>query len=283
MTLFSHFPARERRSPPQPIMAVFAAVVGWYDPRRRHMGGATWAIPPTGGVDDRAGLRAEMNVAAIIFDFDGVIVESVDIKTRAFATLFQSEPASVVQAVVDYHLANAGLSRYVKFAYVYEVLLRRPLDDATALVLESRFSSLVTDQVVACPMVAGARSYLDARRGEVPLHLVSATPQGELREIVGRRALACYFEDVMGSPATKAANVRRVIDRHGYDPARVPLIGDGLQDHEAARALGLPFIGRVPPGQRSPFPACTSTVPDLDALARSWPDFAAGPLGTALQ
>ena len=218
-----------------------------------------------------------MNVAAIIFDFDGVIVESVDIKTRAFATLFEAEPASVVEAAVNYHLANAGLSRYAKFAYVYEELLRKPLDDATVVALDSRFSELVTERVVACPLVAGARSYLDARSAEVPLHLVSATPEGELRGIVQRRGLTCYFEDVLGSPAAKPDNVRRIIERHGYDPACVPLIGDGRQDYEAAREHGLPFIGRVPPGHDNPFPAGASTVPDLVALARLWPDIVTNP------
>ena len=40
---------------------------------------------------------------AIIFDFDGVLVESVDIKTQAFAGLYQSYGETIVGKVVRYH------------------------------------------------------------------------------------------------------------------------------------------------------------------------------------
>jgi len=40
-------------------------------------------------------------IQAIGFDFDGVLVESVDIKTRAYAYLFEDEGPEVVQQVID--------------------------------------------------------------------------------------------------------------------------------------------------------------------------------------
>jgi len=46
-------------------------------------------------------------IKAIIFDFDGVLVESVDIKTKAFAGLFEHEGDSIVRRVVAYHIKNA--------------------------------------------------------------------------------------------------------------------------------------------------------------------------------
>jgi len=46
---------------------------------------------------------------AIIFDFDGVLVESGDLKTRAFADLYQSYGETVVSKVVRYHSLNGGL------------------------------------------------------------------------------------------------------------------------------------------------------------------------------
>ena len=56
---------------------------------------------------------------AILFDFDGVLVESVDIKTKAFAKLFENEGPEIVNKVVEYHLANGGVSRFKKFDYIY--------------------------------------------------------------------------------------------------------------------------------------------------------------------
>jgi len=41
-----------------------------------------------------------------------VLVESTDIKTKAFAELFKSEGKAVVKKIVNYHLMNEGVSRY---------------------------------------------------------------------------------------------------------------------------------------------------------------------------
>lgn len=62
-------------------------------------------------------------INAILFDFDGVLVESVDVKTRAFADLFKDEEDEIVEKVVNYHLKNSGISRYDKFRYYYKEYL----------------------------------------------------------------------------------------------------------------------------------------------------------------
>ena len=64
-----------------------------------------------------------MNLKAIFFDFDGVLVESVDIKTRAFSKLFEREGEDVVKKVIDYHIDNGGVSRYEKFRYIYLITI----------------------------------------------------------------------------------------------------------------------------------------------------------------
>ena len=40
----------------------------------------------------------------IIFDFDGVLAESVEVKTKAYALIFQEEGKEVVRQIVDFHL-----------------------------------------------------------------------------------------------------------------------------------------------------------------------------------
>ena len=45
------------------------------------------------------------------------------------------------------------------------------------------------------------------------------------------------------------------------------MVGDAIADHEAAAAHGLAFVGRVPAGRSSPFPAGTRLVADMAALA----------------
>jgi len=55
------------------------------------------------------------NYKTLVFDCDGVILNSNKLKTQAFyqATLPYGE--SKAQAMVNYHVQNGGISRYRKF------------------------------------------------------------------------------------------------------------------------------------------------------------------------
>ena len=57
-------------------------------------------------------------IKAIIFDFDGVLIESAAIKTEAFREVF-SKWQDKVDEIVTYHNKNMGISRFVKFKYFY--------------------------------------------------------------------------------------------------------------------------------------------------------------------
>ena len=92
---------------------------------------------------------------AVLFDFDGVIVESADIKTEAFRLLYAPYGQDVVAAAVAHHLAHGGVSRRKKIRHCHRVLLGIELERGELDALCHRFSQLVEDQVVAAPMVAG--------------------------------------------------------------------------------------------------------------------------------
>lgn len=206
-------------------------------------------------------------VRAIVLDFDGVVLESADIKTRAFGRLFESEPAHV-GAIVRLHLDHIGLSRYEKFRMIYGDILRRPLDETELERLGQTFSSIVFEEILACPYVAGAPAFLETHARTHLLFVASATPQEELREIVGRRGLEQYFRAVYGSPHGKAEILRRIMRDWELDPVEVVFVGDALADLEHAKAAGVEFIGRVSRGSESPFPASdgVSVVCDLAEL-----------------
>ena len=95
-------------------------------------------------------------IRAIVFDFDGVLVESVEVKTRAFARLFAGETPEAVERIVTYHRQHGGISRFEKFETIYRDLLKRPLSEEIFHALCEQFSRLVVEEVVAAPWVEGA-------------------------------------------------------------------------------------------------------------------------------
>ncbi len=205
-------------------------------------------------------------VASVVFDFDGVIIESTEIKTRAFLELFGDYPEHL-EAIRHHHLEHLGQSRFEKFAWIYRELLGRPLSSGESERLGAEYSALVLDAALACPMTAGAREALEAMRGKMPAFVASATPQQELEQILTGRNLATYFERVWGAPTPKTEAIQQVLADLGLVASELLMVGDGITDYRAAEATGVRFIARSSPGSQqdwSSYPvAC---LPDLSTL-----------------
>lgn len=184
-------------------------------------------------------------IKAIIFDFDGVLVESVDVKTKAFAKMFEEEGEEVVRKVTDYHLVNGGVSRVRKFEYYYEEILKRSLSDEKLEELCDTFSRLVIDEVINSPYVKGAEEFLDEFYSKLDFYVASGTPEEELREIVKCRGMEMYFKGVYGSPRQKSEIARKILLQNGYNSDEVVFIGDSITDLNGAQESGIRFIGRT--------------------------------------
>jgi phosphoglycolate phosphatase-like HAD superfamily hydrolase len=205
--------------------------------------------------------------SAIIFDFDGVILESVDIKAKAFADIYKDEEPAKVDAVVRYQLLHGGVSRRDKFNYFEAELFARTADSAAIDGLCRRYSEIVLDQVMACPFVPGALEFLEDAHHKLPLHVVSGTPQSELELIVGNRGLRRYFHDIVGAPTRKLQAFAAIAREGGHAPGDVLAVGDSITEYMAALELGMPFLGIVAEPEPNPFPASVPIQNDLVRLS----------------
>ncbi|HBH97434.1 MAG TPA: HAD family hydrolase [Candidatus Omnitrophica bacterium] len=187
-------------------------------------------------------------IQAIVFDFDGVLVESAVIKTEAFHALFALEGPAVVDQVVAYHLAHEGVSRVEKFRYSYAHILHRPLDDQALRALCDRFQRLVMERIVQTSWVVGATEALEwLRRRKIGAFVVSGTPHEELCTILERRSATQRFLGIYGSPPAKPERLASLLSRHGLRGTDVLMVGDAITDYEAAHAAGMRFVARAHP------------------------------------
>jgi phosphoglycolate phosphatase-like HAD superfamily hydrolase len=205
-------------------------------------------------------------IRAVLFDFDGVIAESVDVKTRAFAELYEEFGPEIVEKVIAYHLANGGVSRFDKIRHYHENYLGRTIGEEELKLWCDRFSGLVLEGVVSAPYVPGALETLEACKKKYSCFIVTGTPEDEMEIILDRRGLGDYFKGVHGSPRKKKEIVHTILENHDFRPKEVVYIGDAMTDYEAAKAANVGFIGRVPEGHSNTFPPDVITVPDLRGL-----------------
>lgn len=184
-------------------------------------------------------------IKALIFDFDGVILESADLKTAAFEQLAKEEFPGFIDDVVAYHRKNMGISRFVKFRYVFDNLLKKKLTPEIEKYLGDRFAAIISENLKNVPFVKGSLEFLKAHHKTYKMFVASGTPEGELNEVAELREVRRYFDELHGSPRTKQEIVLDVLCRYRLQPNEVVFVGDAESDYLAAKLTGIPFIGRI--------------------------------------
>lgn len=178
-----------------------------------------------------------------VFDFDGVIADSVGIKTQAFAAMYQQYGSEVEAQVVEYHEAHGGVSRYKKLRYFEETLLSKKVDEQQLEALAQQFADMVLAGVIAAPEISGAEAFIKKLKvSGKHVFVNTGTPQEEIAHIVKLRGLASYFDGVYGSPATKIQNLIKIEREHDIDFSCALFFGDASTDLEAANHFGIDFV-----------------------------------------
>lgn len=115
--------------------------------------------------------------------FDGVIKDSVNVKTQAYFHLFEPFGLGVAERVRQHHEANGGMSRFDKLPIYLQWAGLEP-NKTTVNEYCERFSQKVLQGVIDAPWVAGVEQYLRSNSHQQVFILVSATPQDELEHIL---------------------------------------------------------------------------------------------------
>ena len=207
-------------------------------------------------------------VEAVVFDFDGVVVDSVELKVDAFRDMYRDDGADVMNAVEAYQRYHGGMSRMKKFAYFEAELMGRPANQARIDALCAAYSALVEEKVCTCPLIEGAEAFLERFSGRIPFYVISGTPEAELNRIAERRGVSKYFRRLCGSPMTKEEGLEEFLSDGPFARDRTVMIGDAITDYDAAVATEIGFVGIAPPDVPHFFPDGTRIIPNLVPLAR---------------
>ncbi|MBO4301686.1 MAG: HAD family hydrolase [Desulfovibrio sp.] len=187
-----------------------------------------------------------MALQCLVFDCDGVILDSVPVKTRAFARVAEPFGEEARDRLLMYHKVHGGVSRYKKFAWLYEEVLGRDITPEESCRLGDLFASYVKDELKHCALIPGIQDVLDTWHEKLPLFVCSGTPQEELVSVLKLRGLDGYFVGIHGSPPAKAELLVSIVRDRKLDPADVLMVGDAPTDRDAAEHAGTQFFGVGP-------------------------------------
>ena len=185
----------------------------------------------------------------IFWDFDGVIKESVTIKTASYISVFGKYGSRITDRVRIHHEENGGQSRFEKIPLYLSWVYEKVDEDLVARYCDE-FASLVVDAVIESEWVPGAREYLQKNCGQQRFVMITATPQGEIEVILKALGIDLFFERVYGAPMAKSKAIKLVMDEGFCSANECLVVGDSGSDLEAARVSGLDFLLRQTPSNK---------------------------------
>jgi len=183
-------------------------------------------------------------IKTIFWDFDGVIMDSMPIRDQGFLKVLKDYPEKQVNKLIAYHKANGGLSRYVKFRYFFEKIRKEDVSDEKIQDLAMRFSSIMLKNLKKPEfLISQTVNFIKHNNENYKMFIVSGSDQKELRQICKAVEIEQLFKGIYGSPTAKDELVKHLIDTENIESATSILIGDSVNDFDAAKVNGIEFYG----------------------------------------
>lgn len=175
----------------------------------------------------------------IVFDCDGVVLNSNLIKTQAFYKTALPYGEQKAQALVKFHVENGGISRYKKFEFfLKDIVQADSLGCLEALV--HTYADFVYQDLLNAEVTEG----LKVCREKTPYAnwlIVSGGDQSELRKVFHERGLDDLFDGgIFGSPCTKTEILQRELSSGIIRPPTL-FLGDSRYDELVAKEAGFDF------------------------------------------
>ena len=179
----------------------------------------------------------------VFWDFDGVIKDSVQVKSAGYGKLFSPFGKNVVDRVNQHHGLHGGISRFEKIP-LYLSWAGQPSDPVLVQEYCERFSNIVQQAVIDSPWVPGVYEYLKFNHERQCFILITGTPQKEIEKILQTLKIKHFFQEVHGAPKAKADVVKNALKRLYFAPEETLVVGDSRTDLEAAEKNNVAFLLR---------------------------------------
>ena len=183
---------------------------------------------------------------SLIFDCDGVILNSNQVKTQTFRKVFEKYNINAVDEFINYHRSNGGVSRYIKIEKFLKCILpkydeNRKFNENEFRMLLQSYSNKCKESLLKCE-VTKELSILRKITENIPWLIISGGDQFELREIFNKKGLTSLFDGgIFGSPEKKFEIIKREI-ANGIIQFPALMLGDSKLDHIAAKSNNIDFL-----------------------------------------
>ncbi len=179
----------------------------------------------------------------LLWDFDGVILDSNHVRNEGFETVLKDFPSGQVEALLNFHKANGGISRYYKFRYFFEEIRNEKKSEQELQVYFDSFTQIMRKRLLdKSLLIKETTHFIMKKYTQYQMHIVSGSDQNELRFLCNYLELEKYFHSINGSPTPKGELIKNVMEHGNMHSYETLMIGDAINDYDAARLNGIHFF-----------------------------------------
>lgn len=180
-----------------------------------------------------------MKFKKIIFDFDGVIINSHVVKSNAFKHIFKKYSKNIAIQAYKYHLNNIGKSRFIKFKYILKKNFKK-FNAKQIINLNNEFDKYCNERIKNLKISKYLLFFLNEHYRKVKFYISTGTPNNLIRKLVKKKKIKKYFTAIYGSPKTKVDHIKSIIKK--TDKKKILFIGDSNEDYLSAKKLKIVFL-----------------------------------------
>ena len=183
------------------------------------------------------------NFNHIFWDFDGVLINSDKIRSDGFRHIFKLYKDRHIIELLNFHKKNGGLSRYIKINYFYEKIIKKPLTEKLLKFHLLDYTNFVSNKLINPKLLIENNILIIREKQNLNHYIVSASDEEELKMITNKLKIDSLFNQINGSPTTKDNNITQIINKFKLNRNDCVLIGDSINDFNAANINNIEFIG----------------------------------------
>ena len=177
----------------------------------------------------------------VIFDFDGVILNSHRIKTLAFYNIFKKYGIDTAKRAKKFHLKNIGKSRYFKFKYILKNKFKKKKIKSEIKNLDNNFDFFVEKELKKLKPSKHLIKFLKFNSNSTHKFISTGTPKKKIIKILKEKKLLKYFDKVYGSPSSKVNHIKKIKENN----KKCIFIGDSIEDYNAAKFTNIDFLLKI--------------------------------------
>lgn len=186
---------------------------------------------------------------AIMFDWDGTLIGSLDMKVKNAGIVFGHVCGFPSQPVETIYRRHSGIPRRQLFEAISQSIASRGLGEDEFAQLSAKFTDLNRQSLTTVDLFDGVKETLEELYGAgIVTAISSSAAPDEIASAVKHYGLKVCLNEVLGSEGdfTKGkAHVDYICQKYGTKPADVIVVGDEPADVTLAKEAGASSVAKI--------------------------------------